>query len=284
MSSNTSSTSTSSDSKKQMIGRNFVAFLLFISIVAFSLSVCAKACFLNSERYAEIFTNQNYVDSLYNDIKQYAYDICEDSSIPTSCVDEVITYTSIYNIEEAYALGNLTSVEQYTQTTYDDRISQLKESLVESTTDMIKSYNIKTDKGRFEGVNEFALKISEYIRSTVEFEFMDKLETIANLGKTISVVMIVVFAILTIGNRNYRGLRAIAYSFISSAVLQFGFVVAMQIIKQCKTLVIYPTYLCESVMSFVNSSILCVVISASISFGISLIIATTVWKLKRYEQ
>lgn len=283
----------SDDTKGQKSGRNIVAFFLFISVVALSLSVCAKISFVNPEKYAEIFTNQKYVDSLYNDVQQYAYDICEECSIPKDSVDDVITYTSIYNIAEAYALGNLTNAPQYTQTTYDDRITEFKENLAQSTNDMINDYKLDVDGNQSEGVNSFALKISDYIRSSVEFKYLDKLQAVENLGKTVSVVMIVVFTIssavlalitFSIGSKKYRGLRAIAYSFNASAILQLGFVLAMQVIKQVKTLVIYPTYLCESVMRFVNSSILCVAFSACLSIGISLIIAAAVWKLKRNEK
>lgn len=282
-----------SDTKAQKAGRNIIAFFLFLSIVALSMSVCAKVSFLNSEKYAQIFTNQKYVDSLYNDVRQYAHDICKECSIPTDSVDEVITYSSIYDIEEAYALGNLANAPQYTQTTYDDRINELKETLAQSTDKMLKECRLDVDGSQSEGVNAFTLKISDYVRNRVEFQYMDKLETIANIGKTVCIVMIVIFTVLTVllaliafsvGNKKYRGLRAVAYSFNASAVLQFGFVLAMQVIKQFKTLVIYPTYLCDSVMSFVNSSIFSVAISACISIGISLIIAVTVWKLKRNEK
>lgn len=286
-------TSGTADTNGQKIGRNIVAFFLFLSIAALSLSICAKVSFINSERYAEIFTNQQYVNSLYSDVKQYAYDVCDECSIPEDSIDEVITYASIYDIEEAYALGNLTNAPQYTQTTYDDRITELKENLAQSTSDMLEEYKLDIDKNQSDGANTFAMKICDYIRSKVEFQYMDKLETLSNLGKTVSVVMIVIFSISTavlalitfsIGNKKYRGLRAIAYSFNASAILNFGFVLAMQIIKQVKTLVIYPTYLCDSVMNFVNSSILSVAVSACLSLGISLIIAASVWKLKRNEK
>lgn len=281
------------DTNGQKTARNFIAFFLFISIVALSMSVCSKVSFINSEKYAQIFINEKYVSALYNDVHQYAYDICNECSLPEDSVDEVITYLSIYNIEEAYALGNLTDSPQYTKTTYDDRITELEKNLSDSTNDMITKYKLDTVENQADMVNAFSSKISDYIQSKVEFWYMDKLETISNLGKTVSVVMIVIFSILTvvlalitfsIGNKKYRGLRAVAYSFNASAILQFGFVIAMQIIKQIKTLVIYPTYLCDSVMSFVNSSILYVAVSAFISIGISLIIAVTVWKLKRNEK
>jgi hypothetical protein len=293
MSSTRHHSSSTADTKKQMISRNIVSFFLFISIVALSLSICAKVCFVNSDKYAQILTNQKYVNALYDDILQYSYDVCDESSIPRDSVDEIITYTNIYNIDEAYAYGNLTNVPQYTQTTYDDRITQLKSDLIDSTTQMIKDNKLKVDSSRSEGVNSFALKISDYVRSKVEFKYMDKAQTIVNFGKTISVVLIVIFTILSvvlalvtfsIGKKNYRGLRAIAYSFNASAILQFGFVLASLIIKQVKTLVIYPTYLCDSIMSFVNSSILCVTVSACISIGAMLVIATVVWKLKRSEK
>lgn len=280
-------------SKSQNITKNITAFFLFLVIAALSLSVCLKISFLNPVKHTEIFTNQDYVTSLYEDVKEYSYDLCLQSSIPADAVDEVITYSNVFDIEEAYAQGQTGISVEYTQTTYEDRLKEFSENLSSSLKKTVKQYSLSNEKDAEKGAKEFAQRVTSYLKNKVEFVYMDKLVTIQNLGKTISVVLIVIFAILalvlalvvfSVSDKRYRALRSISHSFIAASLLQLLFVSGVQIIKQVKSLVIYPLYLSESVMKFINSCVLSVGISAFVSFVISMVLITVVWKLKRNEK
>ena len=88
----------SSETKSVVIGRHFLSFVLFLVIAALSLTVFVRVDCVDGKKYASIFTNEKYVQSLYGDVKQYAYDMCAQNGIPTDSVDEVITYDAVYNL------------------------------------------------------------------------------------------------------------------------------------------------------------------------------------------
>lgn len=280
-------------SKSQNIARNITAFFLFLSVAALSLSCCLRAVMLNPDKHAEIFTNQNYVQSLYEDVKTYSYDLCMQSSIPTEAVDDVITYVQVSEIEEAYALGQMGHSIEYTQTTYEDRLNEFSKTLSASVKEFAEQNALAKGAVTKAGAEKFAKKTADYVKGKVEFAYMDKLVTLQNIGKTVSLVLIIVFVILaciltlavfSLSDKKYRALRSVSHSFLAASLLQLLFVSGVQIIKQVKTLVIYPTYLCDSVMNFINSCIFSVGISALALFVISMVMITTVWKLKRNEK
>lgn len=121
----------SSETKSVVIGRHFLSFVLFLVIAALSLTVFIRVDCVDGKKYASIFTNEKYVQSLYGDVKQYAYDMCAQNGIPTDSVDEVITYDAVYNTVNAYAVGNFDNSQDYTKTTYEDRISELNTQLAQ---------------------------------------------------------------------------------------------------------------------------------------------------------
>lgn len=119
---------------RNKIGCYRQAFSFVCAVFGYS---CAQLdCFYQSrlcrrQKYASIFTNEKYVQSLYGDVKQYAYDMCAQNGIPTDSVDEVITYDAVYNTVNAYAVGNFDNSQDYTKTTYEDRISELNTQLAQ---------------------------------------------------------------------------------------------------------------------------------------------------------
>lgn len=290
--SSTSHRRTHGDSKSVKIGRGILAFFLFLCITAMSVFACVCAVMTNPERISQIFIDEKYVSSLYQDIKEYSYDLCSECSIPTDSVDECITYYDVYSVQEAYSFGNLTKLPEFTATTYQDKIDEIDKNLVSSTKKMIKDNNLSSyDTNK--SVEKFSSKICDYIKSRVEFKLMDKLKLIVNYGKTISSVLIAVMAILilviglivySIGYRKFRSLRAIAHSTIAAMLLDLVMVAGVQYIKITKELVIYPSYLCDSVLKFVDTCQLSLAVAAAVLFVLSLAIITIVWKLKRNEK
>lgn len=280
------------DSKSVIIGRGILAFFLFLCITAMSVLVCARAVVINPERIARIFTDESYVSALYKDVKDYSYDLCSECAVPTDSVDQCITYYSVYSVQEAYSFGNLTKLPEFTDTTYQDKIDEMNKNLVSSTEKMLddnklSSYDTKNS------VEKFSSKICAYIKSRIEFKLMDKLKPIVNYGKTICSVLIAVMAILilvlvlivySIGYRKFRALRAIAYSSLAAMLLDIVLVSGVQYIKSIKSLVIYPSYLCNAVLKFVDTCQLSLTAASAVLFVLSLAIITIVWKLKRNEK
>ena len=280
----------SSETKSVVIGRHFLSFVLFLVIAALSLTVFVRADCVDGKKYASIFTNEKYVQSLYGDVKQYAYDMCAQNGIPTDSVDEVITYDAVYNTVNAYAVGNFDNSQDYTKTTYEDRISELNTQLAQKTEDMIRQYKINTADNANKACKKFSNNICDYLKKQVVFEYTNQLQTVSNIGKIVLSVIAAVLAvggavlfaiIYTMGSKKYRGLRAISFSFIASGILQLILILGVQIIKTMKQLVIYPKYLCEAVLDYVNLCELHVLISACASFGVAIVLIALAWKLKR---
>lgn len=155
----------SSETKSVVIGRHFLSFVLFLVIAALSLTVFVRADCVDGKKYASIFTNEKYVQSLYGDVKQYAYDMCAQNGIPTDSVDEVITYDAVYNTVNAYAVGNFDNSQDYTKTTYEDRISELNTQLAQKTEDMIGQYKINTADNANKACKKFSNDICDYLKS-----------------------------------------------------------------------------------------------------------------------
>ena len=280
----------SSETKSVVIGRHFRSFVLFLVIAALSLTVFVRVDCVDGKKYASIFTNEKYVQSLYGDVKQYAYDMCAQNGIPTDSVDEVITYDAVYNTVNAYAVGNFDNSQDYTKTTYEDRISELNTQLAQKTEDMIGQYKINTADNANKACKKFSNDICDYLKKQVLFEYTNQLQTVSNIGKIVlsviaavlAVVGAVLFAIIyTMGSKKYRGLRAISFSFIASGILQLILILGVEIIKTMKQLVIYPKYLCEAVLDYVNLCELHVFVSTCASFGVAIVLIALAWKLKR---
>lgn len=285
--------SSRSETRWQSIGRKTVAFFLFLVITMLSAIACGNLYFLNGEKYAQVFANEQYVNGLYNDISEYAEDLCDYYAVPRACIESELTFDKINDIAVSYAYGNLTSAQQFTESTYVDKINELEESLAKSVNDTLKEQGIKQSGSVENGGELFAADIKDYICKKVEFVYMQKLKTAANIGKTASVAVCAAFAviavvlilvIISIGNKKYRSIRAIAYAVTASGELQLLSVLAVNVIKKYKTLVIYPSYLCDSVMRFVNNGVTAVCVSSMLSLLAALALTVAVWKLKRNQK
>lgn len=283
---------THGDSKSVIIGRGILAFFLFLCITAVSVLACVRIVMINPENIARIFTDEKYVSSLYQDVREYAYDLCSECSIPTDSVDECITYYDVYSVQEAYSFGNLTKMPEFTETTYQDKIDSLNKNLVSSTEKMIKDNKLSSYDTK-NSIQKFSSQICDYIKSRVEFKLMDKLKPIVNYGKTISSVLAAVMAILiavlsliiySIGHRRFRALRSIAHATLAAMLLDAVLVMGVQYIKYTKDLVIYPSYLCDSVLKFVDTCQMSLLAASAVLFVLSLAMITIVWKLKRNEK
>ncbi len=290
MSNSNHSHHSSSERKGTKFARNFLAFILFVSILVLSFSLCTGFVFLNADRVSEIFTNNTYVTAFRQDVLQYAEDLCDEAYIPYDSVEQELTYDVIYDIATSYAGGNLCNDEMYTDTTYQSRINDLQNNLTASTQEMLKSYELDFDKA---DVEDFSSRVCKYVKEKTEFAYLDYLKKTTNIGRTaaiaagvVSVIFVLVTALIIFytGKRRYRSIRAITYSLTASSLFQLLMVIAFEVFKKFKTLVIYPVYLCESVMGFVGRCEITVLISAVISFIPALIFMVFVWRFKRNEK
>lgn len=276
---------------RQKKSRNVTSFFLYIFIVIFSLSVCSVAVASNPKSVAKIFTSSRYVESLKSDIAEYANDKCVEASIPNDFVNTTIVYEEIHQLQEAYIFGSLKVSEQYNADAFEVLLSDYNEIVKKQVNTMIKEQNIKVSSKT--GVDEFCDSIINYTRDRIEFEYIKELKSFVNkayiisfvtLGFSAIMVIILIFALVKNGGKNYRITRNISYSFLASAFLELFLVFAGVMVKVTKDLVIFPTYLANTFMDFYNSVLLSVVFSTAIMFLISLVLAAATWNYKRRER
>lgn len=280
-----------SHSKKNRAGQYVLSFLLFVMISVLSLSLCAKVYIANPTTVADMFCDKAYVTSLRADIVQYAKDECAKCSIPDEFIDSAISYDAVYEIEASYICSALGTSQSYSDEAYGKNVEALEQRIIDRTEKVLKNDGITTSVKN--GSKEFAKSISSYVMQKTEFKYIDRLQTMLNLGNIALMVIIIVSGIFTVifgavlffkNEKRYRSLRMISFSFSASALLSFAMVGAVGIIRAVKDLVIYPTYLCNAVMNYVNSSMMVVMISGIVWLFVSIVLTTIIWRLKRGDE
>lgn len=268
--------------------RNIFAFLLFVFIFFASISGCFRYSIVSERRVSEVFTNREYVQELYSDVLRYSEDLCEHYNIPKESVQKVITYTAIDDIQKAYTEGTLSVNDEYSEDAYSDLITDLNEGVYSSVKSTLNVQNKKSSE-LDEYVHTFADIISDYVTEKVEFEYINAVKSVLNLGNTISVAVLVISAIIAValalvvislGEELYRNLRSVCHSVTAAAMLNFLLVVAYGIVRATKTLIIYPSYLCSSVMDYINDCAFSVFATSALLGLISVLLSAVVWELK----
>ena len=280
------------DLTKQKRARRILAFFLFLTVSLLSLTVCVRLSFVSKSAIADTLTSDTYVQGVYKNVSDYAHDMCDECSIPYDSVDSVITYDSVYQVQKAYFYGLLSVTEEFTDSAYKDYIANIGSDLETSTLSMLREQNIPVEGRAKEKVNLFAEKITQYITEVSELSFTNYIDAIVSFGSIASIVAMIglfllatvlVLFIVSIGKKLYRALRDIAISFYAAALLNIVLIFGVQAVKHFKTLLLYPRYLSDAIMEYVNNCIASVAVSSAVLFVIALAITTVVWTMKRNE-
>ncbi len=300
-SSHSSSHSSSSKSKKKTKThdekgklRTVFAFLLFVSLAATVVFSGIRVTMLSPNRVADVFTNHEYLTALHRDVIDYSKDLCRKCGIPTDSIEETITYKSIEGIQKAYTLGMLSMDEKYSETTYVDLINSLGKNLETSTKDMVAENKLSVAESQKQnGPKEFSNDISSYIKKKVEFAYISDIQSVVNVASTAMNIAIAFFAVLTIAfflltisvaDKHYRAFRSVVYSLFASALLCLFPAVFIGIVSLFKELLIYPSYLCDSVLNFINSCVSAFLVETGMLFFVGVLLSALVWKLKRNSE
>lgn len=279
-----------SETKSMSITRKVLAYFLFVSLLVLSVSTCTKTVVLNQNEIAQVLTDKQYSNELYLDAQQYAYDLCDNCSVPREVVDNALGFSAVKDINDSYIYGNLCNDERYTNTTYQEKLKSFNDALFESVKEELKANNINFNNSQ---IKTFSQKIVDYLTKIIEIEYISQLQTITNVGKAgliamivISAIFVLIFAgsILSIGKKKYRSVRAISYSFITTGIVDLIFVIGVEIVKKTKELYIFPTYLCESAMRYVEDSKNVFVGASMAAFVVAIILVTVAWRLKRDDK
>ena len=271
--------------------RSFFSFMLFLSLSATFVFAGLRITVLNQNSIADIFLNSEYIQALYNDVSEYSEDMCMKCGVPKECVDQVITYNSINEVQNSYTLGAFEMDEMYTDTTYIENINTLKKDLISNINSVVKSNKLSVEASlKTKGAEKMAEDITSYIRNKVEFRYVSDIQGIINVGVPVVNVGIGFFAIISLAfllltasfaDKKYRGLRSVCYSIFSVSALNLLLVIMVGIVSIFKNLLIYPLYLCDSLMRYIGLCVSTFLIEALFLFIVGVMISAVGWKFKR---
>ena len=269
--------------------RDFYSFVLFICLVLLSLSICIRAYIINPNTYIKVFSGQDYVTSLCEDTKQYASDLCSRYYISSELVNDAVGYDDVYNVNKAYITQALLPEggDDFQITANAEK--EFSTNIYNSYTKWYDADGIKLTSSQKAGLRTFADRVTDYTVKRAQLPFARQLTRFTDTCTTILMILIAVSAILTIafaiklytiGRTKYRSIRSLAIAFESAALVDFILVVGVEFVKSTKNLVLYPSYLCDAIMSYVNHSQQIVGLAGMVLFAISLVLIGDVWYRK----
>ncbi|WP_297130362.1 hypothetical protein [uncultured Eubacterium sp.] len=274
--------------------RSVLSFLLYLCVTLVALCTVFLSVTANPNTFIKEFTQPSYIADVKDDVLQFTRDLCFNNSLPDDFLDTTITYDKIYNLENAYVYGELGNSQEFTAESYSGLLSQFKDDVAASVNDMVSTQGIEIEETvKDTAVDTFAQQVANYTAKATSFGYMRQVKSFCNLSKTVCSIVIIVCLIAGIGlviaifsgtSRKYRATRSLSYAFSSSAVMNLIVALAIYIVKLTKTLVIYPTYLVDVFLRWVDDSFNSVLTCAGILAIIFVAFACVTLKMKRDSQ
>ena len=279
-----------SDFASRRRARAILSFVLYLCTVMCALCFEFMAVTANPNTFVKEFTNSTYVENMRKDIVQYTKDLCALNSISDDFVDNLITYDNIYRIENAYISGEFTSTQEFSVDAYSGLLTQLKADVATSVSDVIKTKNITVEKSvKKTAADRFADDVADYAGEVIQFGYAKQVKEFCELSKTVCSILVAVCGVVGIcavillfkrTSKNYRATRNIACSLLASTVMNLIVLVAVAVIKSTRQLVVYPTYLVDVFMRWINDSMYALAIGSGFLGILFVAFACVTWKLK----
>lgn len=270
--------------------RTVLSFLLYLCLSLSVICVGFLSVGSNPNTFIKEFTSNTYVENVKADAVRYCQDMCLQNSIPDDFIDDVITHNRIMTLQKAYIVGELNENDEYNKNTYEGLLTKLQEDIEVSVSNMVSEQKIKIDSSvKDTAVADFSKQITEYIEKIIHFNYISQLRTYCDTANMLCKILLCVCSIgivcialmLSMGtSRKYRASRAVAYSILAAAIMNTILFDSVAIVKETKKLVIYPTYLVDVFMNWVDDSL--AYLLASTGFLVVLFVAVTAitWMLK----
>lgn len=270
--------------------RSFLSFVLFVLVTVLSLSICTNSYFANSSNIEKHFVSYNYISSFREDIVQYSSDMFIKDGLSDENLDDVITYDLVKELTNSYYRSQFETNSSFTA----DSVANNVESIIAPISSELKlQLDNSSYKYNKEKADELTENIGNYINERISLAGTNYIQTAVNIAKIVSLVVSIVMAVFVavlcliiyfLGTVRYRSVRAISFSFTSAGILSLIISLIVYIISKVKIIDIFPMYLREAVMDYINACIGVVAISGATLLLISFVIICVVWKLKRTTQ
>ena len=271
--------------------RDRLSFLLYVSLAFVSISLCCIISVANPNTLLEAFTDSDTVESLRADVSQYTEDMCLKNNIPDDFVSQAVTYDDMYTLETVYVSGALDASNQYTDASFDIYLNDFTDALQKKVVKSLQQNGINDVSD--ESVRAFCEDISDYASSRIDVSCMNSVKYSIKRIRIISYLLVAVFCvcavisvalILTGGGKKYRAVRSISYSVLGASLINFVVLIGIKIVEATKDLVIYPLYIADAFIKYVDMSCGAFFVGAVSSLAVFLTLVAVSWKLKRNEK
>lgn len=270
--------------------RRITAFFLFIFLVLSSITITAKREIVSAKKIVSYFTSVEFVSGVRQNVIDYADDmLIQGGESDRAMLERVISYDIVEQIVTGYYDFLLRSKDGYSQQVEFQAVEQLRINLKNEVKAELDKKGIDYTQAN---LDEFIDKVSSFATDEIELHGSDKIKTVLNLlSIVINVVMaasLVVSVLLGvvlffIGKTRYRSIRAISISLISAGLYDILLALMIKIISVARSVDIFPIYLKNAFMDYVNNGIFSIAIAGCLLLVISILVSTVVWKLKRKE-
>lgn len=279
------------DSKMKM--RDRLSFLIFIAIVIVTLCVNCFVVIANPNVIVNTFCDSEVVEPLHTDVVTYAKDMCKKNNLPDSFIENSITYDSVYILQKSCISGKLGASSDFNENAFETYLDEFRTHLAEDVYKMIDEKNVQIDPSVSDSaVDNFCLDIAKYVDTRVNLSYINSVVKGVKVVRVLSTVLSIIFGISGVsavvymsfkGGKTYRILRHISYSVLGGTIVGFINALILIVLKTTKDLVIYPLYIAQAFMNYVDLSIECIMISSLCLLTVFFLLISVVWKIKRDE-
>ncbi|MCM1114308.1 MAG: hypothetical protein NC397_02295 [Clostridium sp.] len=269
--------------------RTIFSFILAVIISILSMAICFNACFIRDSHIEEYFTDYEYSDGVKSNVVQYIKDVYEKNGLNTDNIDSIVTYEKIHNMVVDYSGYYITGRVGFDESLYTEDIDALCENIKSDIELQIKQSNQNNDA---DAVNRFRDTINDYIKSHIEITGIKYIQSIINIGTLASYavigvgIVLFIFVILVLyfmSDKSMRhiSLRSISISFLTAGIFEICLGIIVKIISQARRFDVYPIYMFNQLMKYVNNAVAIVMVSGVAAIVISILFAAAAWKKKQ---
>lgn len=266
--------------------RTVMSFLLAGVISVLSIAVCFNAQFLNRDKIEKYFNNYEYVCALRDNVLAYAQSVYDRNGLDASSLGDILSYNAVKEAADNYSGRYIGERVGYEEDAYLKSISKMMELIREDAA----SQTGEDGAARLETALN---SIGSYFENEITLDGVEHLDTVLNVGVTASYAVIgvslffflfIVLILLFLGERRHRSKRAVSISFLTAGLFQMCLAVIVFAISRLKRFDIYPVYLFEQMMRYVDNAAACAAFSGFCAVFISMVIACAVWIKKVKEK
>lgn len=278
--------SEASETKLIKVLRTILSFILAAVISTLSIACCFSASFIKPANVEKYFTSYEYTQGVRNNLLTYVESYYQKSGFDTDKLDEIISYDAVDEAVEYYAGCYIAQRVGFDEDNYIQSIDKMIDSIKE---DMLNQIKLTKQSNNEDMLSTALNSTKDYFTSQIAVNGSDKLATVFNIGRPVIYVIIGVgiflFIFITLilyflGERKYRSLRAITISFMTAGLFDICLAVIVLVISRLKRFDIYPIYLYDEFIRYVNTCIGTVIVTGFLCIMLSFIVAAITWLKK----